>query len=216
MLGLIAIGLALPACTSADARVRQAAVQPDDVLLVCAGIPVSNAPAIDANRQVKAYWPYVRAASDVSLMTAPVKGACLSSGYGPRHGRLHKGLDYHARRGASVYAAGDGTILEARYHRQYGHMVVVDHGSGIYTRYAHMVGINGCVRDGAKVIAGTELGRVGETGSRARGRHLHFEVLKGDYDNPKGSFGLASVDPFAFPAAGGIMVAENRPRVRTC
>jgi murein DD-endopeptidase MepM/ murein hydrolase activator NlpD len=216
LLGLITLGLGLPACTTADASVKQAAVRPDNVLLVCAGMAVSNAPAADAGGQVKVYRPYVRAESDVSLMTAPVKGACLSSGYGPRRGRHHRGVDYDARRGEPVYAAGDGTVLEARYHRQFGNMVVLDHGSGVYTRYAHLANLKGCIRKGAKVIAGTELGQVGETGTGARGDHLHFEILKGDYDNPKGSFGLAAVDPFAFPAAAGILVADNGPRVTTC
>ncbi len=116
-----------------------------------------------------------------ALTTTPVSGR-VSSGYGyrrdpvrrrRRHRRMHKGIDYAARRGTPVYAVGPGVVVSARRRGSYGRLVVVDHGHGVETRYAHLHRIR--VKPGQTLTAGDQVGTVGSTG-RATGPHLHFEL----------------------------------------
>lgn len=169
-------------------------------LAICGGMTVAHAPSTDGNLNV------VNAPARVSLKGVPVAlmiapGACLSSGYGSRNGRLHKGIDYHHEPGVSVYAGAAGTILEAKYRDDYGNMVVIDHGNGAYTRYAHLARFGSGIIAGASVSEGTRLGQMGNTASYSIPIHVHYEMLTGDYDTPKKSFGLKSVDPFGLPRA---------------
>ena len=190
---------------AAPSPVAANAMKADAQLLLCPKMSISNAPEADGDRRVKIYTPYIDV-KGVVLATAPVKGACLSSGFGMRTNssgkkRLHKGLDYHQRPAGSIYAAGDGVIIEAMYRDDYGNMVLIDHGAGVYTRYAHLVDFANNISEGARVSAGTVLGEMGNTSKYKLPIHLHFELLLGDYKNPKGSFGLEPQDPFKFPAA---------------
>jgi murein DD-endopeptidase MepM/ murein hydrolase activator NlpD len=104
----------------------------------------------------------------------------LSSGYGRRADPFtgdpdfHSGLDISTGRGAPVYATADGTVVSASSSGNYGNLVVVDHGFGIVTRYAHLSRFT--VKPGAKVSRGDLIGLVGATG-RATAPHLHYEVL---------------------------------------
>lgn len=129
------------------------------------------------------------------LLLMPATGACLSSGYGYRGGKLHRGVDYYAEAGGDVLAAGDGTVVEAVTRADYGNMVVIDHGNGVYTRYAHLARLGANAREGAAVKMGATLGPIGQTGATSI-THLHYEVLTGDYNTRAGSFGLEAVDPF--------------------
>jgi murein DD-endopeptidase MepM/ murein hydrolase activator NlpD len=98
----------------------------------------------------------------------------ISSGYGKRWGRMHHGIDIPARTGTSVVAAEDGRVIYAASKiRGYGKMVIVSHGRGIKTVYAHNSKI--MVKKGQKVYRGQVISKVGATG-RATGPHLHFEV----------------------------------------
>lgn len=114
------------------------------------------------------------------LTVSPVAGA-VSSEYGyrrdPIHRRrkFHKGVDFRADRGTPVYAAGPGVVREARRRNGYGRLVVISHGNGVETRYAHLHRIH--VERGQFVPAGALIGAVGATG-RATGPHLHFEVRR--------------------------------------
>lgn len=114
------------------------------------------------------------------LGVMPVNGV-ESSSYGRRRDpisrrrRFHKGVDFKAPRGAPVYAAGAGVVEVARRKGSYGRLVIISHGLGLETRYAHLRRIK--VRRGAFVDAGTLIGTVGATG-RATGPHLHFEVRR--------------------------------------
>jgi murein DD-endopeptidase MepM/ murein hydrolase activator NlpD len=117
----------------------------------------------------------------------PVTGAETSS-YGyrddPFTGRrkLHKGVDYRAPRGTPVVAAGPGVVRVARRKRGYGRVVMIDHGQGVQTRYAHLQSIY--VDPGERVAPGTRIGAVGSTG-RATGPHLHFELrIDGEAHDP--------------------------------
>src|SRR5262245_48739270 len=88
--------------------------------------------------------------------------------------RFHKGVDVRAAYGQSVPAAADGTVVSAGEQGGYGLTVVIEHGSGIRTRYAHLSEV--AVRPGDTVARGQDIGRVGRSG-RSTGPHLHFEVL---------------------------------------
>ena len=131
----------------------------------------------------------------VDLMLKPATKSCLSSGYGYRNGKLHKGVDYFSDMGGDVLAAGNGVIVERVTRSDYGNMLVIDHGNGVYTRYAHLAQFASGVTDGAAVTAGRTLGPIGMTGASSI-KHLHYEVLTGDINTNAGSFGLESVDPF--------------------
>ncbi len=90
-------------------------------------------------------------------------------------GRLHSGLDFVAPVGTPIHATGDGLVLESEYRANgYGKQVVIDHGFGYKTRYAHMSKL--IVEVGQKVKRGQVLGLIGSTG-RSTGTHLHYEVL---------------------------------------
>ena len=130
----------------------------------------------------------------VDLLLMPATNACLSSGYGTRNGRLHKGVDYFSDTGGVVIAAADGIIREKASRNDYGNMIVIDHGNDVYTRYAHLAGFASGVREGANVRKGQELGPIGSTGASTI-VHLHYEVLTGDYA-AAGSFGLEIKDPY--------------------
>jgi murein DD-endopeptidase MepM/ murein hydrolase activator NlpD len=87
---------------------------------------------------------------------------------------FHKGVDLQAAYGDPVPSAGDGRVVFAGSQHGYGQIVVVRHGDGTETRYAHLSRID--VADGETVAAGTVLGTVGQSG-RATGPHLHLEVV---------------------------------------
>jgi murein DD-endopeptidase MepM/ murein hydrolase activator NlpD len=88
--------------------------------------------------------------------------------------KLHTGVDIGASKGASIVAANSGTVIIAKYDNSgYGNMVVIDHGGGITTLYAHASKI--CVKVGQEVKAGAVIAKVGSTGL-STGNHLHFEV----------------------------------------
>jgi murein DD-endopeptidase MepM/ murein hydrolase activator NlpD len=105
----------------------------------------------------------------------PVQGT-ITSGYGPRWGRMHEGLDIAGGSGTPIAAARAGTVILAGYSGGYGNLVVVDHGGGLSTAYAHLSSISVSVGQG--VGQGTVVGGMGTTGN-STGVHLHFEVRVG-------------------------------------
>ncbi|WP_375207782.1 M23/M56 family metallopeptidase [Hyphococcus sp.] len=119
----------------------------------------------------------------LALTVAPVKGE-ITSEFGVKRTIMgealpaHDGIDIRAPRGEPVRAAGDGKVLEAtdRYNNNdaWGKVVVIDHGHGLITRYAHLDSY--VARKGERVGAGEIIGAVGSTG-KATGPHLHFEVI---------------------------------------
>jgi murein DD-endopeptidase MepM/ murein hydrolase activator NlpD len=187
-----------PSTTPPFAPVFAAAAFPA-VLELCPRMSVSNAPATDGS-VVRSFKPVVLV-NERRIATFPTPGACLSSGYGPRSDRLHKGLDYHADTGVNVLAAGDGEIVELKYRDDYGNMIVIDHGGGVFTRYAHLASFGRGLTPGVTVRAGEPIGLMGNSAAYRIPIHLHYELLLGDYKTPKGSFGLEPADPLSFPAA---------------
>lgn len=111
----------------------------------------------------------------------PVSGT-LTSNYGWRWGRMHQGIDVAAGTGTPIAAASSGTVIVAGWNGGYGQLVVVDHGGGVSTAYAHMSAMS--VSVGQSVGQGTILGAVGSTGN-STGPHLHFEVrINGSATDP--------------------------------
>lgn len=102
----------------------------------------------------------------------PVDGP-VTSPFGMRWGRLHPGLDIGAAMGTPIRAAGSGTVIYATWMEGYGNLVVIDHGNGLATAYAHQSAI--AVATGQSVAQGQTIGYVGNTGF-SFGPHLHFEV----------------------------------------
>lgn len=108
----------------------------------------------------------------------------LSSSFGYRidpvygGGERHQGQDFAARTGTPVYATGDAVVVKTNFQfRGYGNEIVLDHGYGYKTRYAHLSVID--VAEGMKVSRGDRIGAVGNTG-KSTGPHLHYEVLHMD------------------------------------
>lgn len=92
--------------------------------------------------------------------------------------KFHSGIDFSAQMGTDAYATGDGVVCEVeKGHWGYGNMVVIDHGYGYKTRYAHLQ--KAAVRKGQHVKRGQLIGFIGNTG-KTTGVHLHYEVLKND------------------------------------
>ena len=110
----------------------------------------------------------------------PVSGIILS-GYGMRrhpvlgYNRMHEGVDFRARIGSDIYATGDGVVKSARRRGTYGLMLIIDHGHGYETRYAHLSGIADGIRPGVEVKRGQVVASSGNSGVTS-GPHLHYEV----------------------------------------
>jgi murein DD-endopeptidase MepM/ murein hydrolase activator NlpD len=112
----------------------------------------------------------------------PLNGA-VTSEFGPRWGLFHAGIDIAAPAGSAIKAAKAGTVIYAGNEGGYGNFVIIDHGGGLATAYAHMSSI--AMREGQRVSQGQTVGTVGSTG-HSTGPHLHFEVrVDGVAKNPR-------------------------------
>jgi murein DD-endopeptidase MepM/ murein hydrolase activator NlpD len=177
-----------------------------------AGSPdlISEAPGGDSLMpsmgEALAEYSYLRTASlsirhdnifsrgDVNVLPSgwPVNGR-LMGGYGVRsdpfsgEGAMHTGIDISAPVGTPVHAAADGIVLHAGWNGGYGRCVIVDHGNGYQTWYAHLSRMD--VIEGEEIRQGEVLGAVGTSG-RSTGSHLHYEVR----------IGSTPVNPYRFLA----------------
>ena len=120
-------------------------------------------------------WPvpgYTRISSPFGMRTHPITGVY----------KLHTGTDISAPQGATFVAANDGIVTKASFNTAYGNMVILDHGGGISTLYAH--GSEILVEVGQTVTQGTPVLKVGSTGY-STGPHAHFEIrVDANYVNP--------------------------------
>lgn len=131
-----------------------------------------------------------------SLLRTPVDGARITSGFGMRfhpilnYSKMHKGTDFGASTGTPIYAAGDGTIVEAGKKGAYGNYVKIKHNKTYSTAYAHASRFGKGIKPGVKVKQGQVIAYVGTTG-RSTGPHLHYELLKnGEQVNPTSATNL--------------------------
>lgn len=120
----------------------------------------------------------------ILLAQRPVTTGTISSRYGARWGTTHKGLDIAAPMGTDIHAAGDGVVEKVvNSNVGYGNLVVVSHGNGVETYYAHCSKIY--VSKGQKISAGDVVAAVGSTGD-STGPHCHFEIrINGNAINPQ-------------------------------
>ena len=116
-------------------------------------------------------------------MKTPIDGARLTSRFGYRKHPLlgftkkHNGVDFGARPGTPIFAAGSGTIVKLGWFGAFGRYVRIRHGSVYETAYAHMSRFRRGLRVGSRVKQGETIGYVGRSG-RTTGPHLHYEVIR--------------------------------------
>jgi murein DD-endopeptidase MepM/ murein hydrolase activator NlpD len=117
--------------------------------------------------------------ADIKDLLPDVSSPRISSGYGMRHDpfsgelKFHQGLDIPAPEGTDIHPVRPGTVLFSGKQSGYGNVVVIDHGNGFTSKYAHNK-IN-LVKEGEKVDSASIIARVGSTG-KSTGPHIHFEV----------------------------------------
>ena len=138
----------------------------------------------------------------------------ISSGFGNRVDpifrirRMHTGMDFSAAKGTKVFATGNGIVTEAGRRTGYGNTVVINHGFGYTTVYAHLQKIN--VKPRQKVTRAQVIGTVGSTG-KSTGSHLHYEVrYHGTPVNPVNYFFL-DLSPAEYDEM--IQIASNAGKV---
>lgn len=111
----------------------------------------------------------------------PIRGR-ITSPYGPRWGGFHTGIDIDCRTGDRIGASKAGKVIAAEWGGGYGRMVIIDHGNGVTTLYAHNSRMY--VHEGQRVTQRQAISACGATGN-ATGDHLHFEVrVNGQHQNP--------------------------------
>jgi murein DD-endopeptidase MepM/ murein hydrolase activator NlpD len=149
------------------------------------------------------------------LVRKPIADGEMTSPFGMRYhpilhyARMHTGIDWAAPIGTPIFAAGNGTIIQAGWDTGYGRRVEIQHANGYVTTYNHMSGFGRGVVEGAHVVQGQTIGYLGDTGL-STGPHLHYEVII------NGSF----VDPMAIKLArtrefdGKMLAAFKRERER--
>jgi murein DD-endopeptidase MepM/ murein hydrolase activator NlpD len=128
--------------------------------------PIESIPAPETDRG---------ASSSLMSIAWPLDGR-ITGGFGQRtRHHHHDGIDIDGVRGEEVHAVAAGVVVRSGYDGKYGKTVVIDHGSGLTTLYAHASRLR--VREGDEVEQGETIAEVGATGN-ARGTHLHFEVRR--------------------------------------
>ena len=139
--------------------------------------------------EVAAYlYEYMKNVNGIKFTVKPITGIITSRfGYRSSPGGIgttnHKGLDIGAPGGTKIYATAPGTVEYSGYKGSFGKLVIINHGNGVKTYYAHCSSLK--VSSGQKVEAGANIALVGRTGV-ATGNHLHFEVrVNGTSVNPQ-------------------------------
>lgn len=128
---------------------------------------------------VGTYKPIILGTTNIN---SPSRGS-ISSSFGMRWGKMHKGVDIAAKSGTTINSVLDGTVTYAAWQDGYGKVIKVKHDGSLETTYAHCSAIN--VKAGEDVKQGEKIGEVGSTGN-STGPHLHFEVREnGEAKNPE-------------------------------
>ena len=150
------------------------------------------------------------------LVRKPMGGGVFRSGFGPRkhpilgYVRQHTGVDWAESTGASIFAAGNGTVLKAEWDRGgYGRRVEIQHLNGYVTAYSHLSGFARGIQAGTKVRQGQIIGYVGNTGL-STGPHLHYEVMiNGNFVDP-----MRIRLPRGRELDGGVLAGFEKERAR--
>lgn len=117
----------------------------------------------------------------VEAFSRPTQGV-LTSGFGFRNGKNHNGIDIGNECGTEIFAAAGGSVVYADWMNGYGNYLVIDHGNGYLTAYAHCMEL--VVGVGDSVTQGERIAFMGSTGN-STGPHLHFEIKKdGVFQDP--------------------------------
>lgn len=152
------------------------------------GVPslsAPNAPVESSSTMEDLPWKNYRSEwqdSVESVFLWPIRGASISSGYGIRRGRMHEGLDLKGKPGQPILATASGKVVFDGSIRGYGKTVVIYHGKGLSSVYAH--NRENLVSRGDIVEQGQAIATVGQTG-HSTGYHLHFEIRReGKPENP--------------------------------
>lgn len=159
-----------------------------DDLDVEVGVVRAQVKALEG-RSARSEWRMVAMGQRLRVVSHPLRAAIswpvsgpLLERYGPRGSGWHSGIDVDAPEGAPVAPAAPGIVMDTGWESGYGNRVVVAHGRGLETTYAHLARIT--VGIGAFVTESSRIGAVGCTGS-CDGAHLHFEVrINGLSSNP--------------------------------
>ena len=122
---------------------------------------------LSPHRSIKMVWP---------------AAGTISSGYGLRQGRMHHGIDITKDNGKDIVAAATGIVTFSGRKKGYGNLIILNHGNGIKTYYAHNAELY--IRKKSKVRQGQLIAKMGATG-KVKGPHLHFEIrINGKSQNP--------------------------------
>lgn len=157
----------------------------------------------NSNRQKLSHLPAIR----------PVKGIIISS-YGMRFHpiykfyRMHKGLDFRAKEGDTVYATGDGVIKYAKNKGTLGLTVAIDHEFGFESRYGHLSALQKGIKAGSKVKRGDVIGYSGRSGV-VEGPHLHYEISKDGRSVDPINYLFGDLTPQEYNEF--LRIAENNP-----
>jgi murein DD-endopeptidase MepM/ murein hydrolase activator NlpD len=139
-------------------------------------------------------------------MGRPVNGQ-ISSGFGTRldpvngEGAYHTGIDFRGKRGEKIYATGAGVVTMAHRNGNYGNYVLIDHGNGYTSSFAHLDRF--LVKQGDRIERGQLIGMVGSSG-RATGTHLHYEVCLNN----------KPINPAKLMKVAGLSLSTPRPSTR--
>jgi murein DD-endopeptidase MepM/ murein hydrolase activator NlpD len=155
--------------TSKAAALLSVRKEKEEFLREVAGLEAASN-ALSARLQATASSSYDSSPSASGLIW-PVSGPVVS-GFGMRWGRMHTGIDIGVGYGTPIHASASGTVVSAGWMGGYGNLVVIDHGGGLSTAYAHQ---SSMAVGGGSVSQGQLIGYVGCTG-HCFGPHLHFEV----------------------------------------
>ena len=165
-----------------DARIREYQAEADAVAAQESGLTALIRSREQARASRNADDPGADGRISGAGLSWPLRGG-VTSGFGPRWGRLHAGIDIGAGTGTPIRAAKGGEVIFAGSMSGYGNCVIIDHGGGLTTLYAHQSRLG--TNDGASVGQGEVIGYVGSTG-HSTGPHLHFETrVSGSPQNPR-------------------------------
>lgn len=143
----------------------------------------------------------------------PVDGILLS-GYGMRYHpvlkykRMHEGVDFRADVGTPVHATGDGVVKLARRKNTYGRLLIIDHGNGVESHYAHLSSFKKNIEPGTKIERGQVVAYSGNSGV-TEGPHLHYEVHRQNETVDPLNYLFADISPEEYSMYR--QIAENNP-----